>query len=85
MENGVSFVRSCMDGVSTATDQYGRVIMHSDTAGSGYENVVFAEVPVRALHTVYEIIGPVLDWLYVIGLAVLAGVGLIRSLLGRTS
>ena len=84
VENGVSFVRSCMDGVSTATDQYGRVIMHSDTAGSGYENVVFAEVPVRALHTVYEIIGPVLDWLYVIGLAVLAGVGLIRRLSGRT-
>ena len=79
VENGVSFVRSCMDGVSTATDPYGRVIMHSDTAGSGYENVVFAEVPSKAVFSVYKVIGPVLDWVYVGGLAALIAISVIRK------
>lgn len=79
VENGVSFVRSCMDGVSTATDQYGRVIMHSDTAGSGYENVVFAEVPIKAVFTLYKVIGPVVDWCYVAGLIGLIGIGIFRK------
>ena len=79
VENGVSFVRSCMDGVSTATDQYGRVIMHSDTAGSGYENVVFAEVPIKAVFTIYKVLGPVIDWIYVGGLVVLIVTSLIHK------
>jgi len=77
VENGVSFVRSCMDGVSTATDQYGRVIMHSDTAGTGYENVVFAEVPAKSVFTIYKILGPIIDWIYVGGLVVLIVTSLI--------
>ena len=79
VENGVSFVRSCMDGASTATDPYGRVIMHSDTAGSGYENVVFAEVPAKAVFSVYKVIGPVIDWVYVGGLAALIAISAIRK------
>ena len=79
VENGVSLVRSCMDGVSTATDQYGRVIMHSDTAGSGFENVVFAEVPIKAVFTLYKTIGPVIDWCYVVLLLGLIAYGLVRK------
>ena len=79
VENGISFVRSCMDGVSTATDQYGRVIMHSDTASSGYENVVFAEVPTKAVFTLYKTIGPVIDWFYVVSLFGLLALGFVRK------
>ncbi len=79
VENGVSFVRSCMDGVSIATDPYGRVIMHSDTAGSGYETVVFAEVPSEAVFCVYKLIGPVIDWVYVGGLAALIVLSVIQK------
>ena len=78
-ENGVCLARSCMDGVSTATDPYGRVIMLSDTAGAGYENVIFAEIPARDVFAFYKYIGPVMDWCYVAGLAVLIVIGLLKK------
>ena len=78
-ENGVCLARSCMDGVSTATDSYGRVIMLSDTAGAGYENVIFAEIPARDVFAFYKHIGPVVDWCYVAGLAALIVVGIVKK------
>lgn len=78
-ENGVCLARSCMDGVSTATDPYGRVIMLSDTAGAGYENVIFAEIPARDVFAFYKYIGPVMDWCYVAGLAALIVIGVVKK------
>ena len=74
-----------MDGVSTATDPYGRVIMLSDTAGAGYENVIFAEIPARDVFAFYKYIGPVMDWCYVAGLAALIVIGLVKNKQKKTA
>lgn len=70
VENGISLVRSTYDGISTATDAYGRVLFYSDTARSGFENVVFTDVPLKRAFAPYRFIGAYLDWLYA---AVFAG------------
>lgn len=68
VENGISIARSTYDGISSVTDAYGRTVMRSDTAASGFENVVFADVPTRRVQTLYHVAGKVIDWLYVAGL-----------------
>ena len=51
----------------------------SDTAGAGYENVIFSEIPAKDVFTFYKHIGPVVDWCYVAGLAALIVVGIVKK------
>lgn len=72
IENGVSYVRSTYEGISSAIDPYGITIMKSDTAAIGYEKVVFADVPARGVKTIYNAAGKIIDWLYVVALVLLS-------------
>lgn len=79
IENGFSMVRSTYDGYTTATDQYGRVIMTCDTDSVGYEHVSFADVPVKRLFTIYKAAGMIIDWMYPVLLVLLLGIGIVRK------
>lgn len=79
VENGMSIVRSTYNGVSTAADPYGRVLMYSDTAGGGYENVVFAEVPTDGTPTLYGAFGDVIDLAYIAALLALTVLSVIKG------
>lgn len=77
VENGVSLVRSTYNGLSTATDAYGRVLMYSDPANVGYERVVFAEIPKRKAFALYGKTNGIIDFVYPAGLIALFAAGII--------
>ena len=79
IENGVSLVRpDTVDGLSVATDPYGRVLATMDTHTSS-ERVMVVQVPTKGVFTVYSLIGDLFGWLAVAGfvtiivLAIVAG------------
>lgn len=67
IENGVSLVRpDTVDGLSVATDPYGRVLATVDTHTAS-ERLMVAQVPTKRVFTVYSIIGDLFGWLSVAG------------------
>jgi apolipoprotein N-acyltransferase len=67
IENGVSLVRpDTVDGLSVATDPYGRVLAMVDTHTSS-EKVMVVQVPTKRVFTVYSVIGDLFGWLSVAG------------------
>lgn len=67
IENGFSFVRPTYNGFTYAADYHGNVIatMDSDETEDG---IMYADVPVKGIKTLYPIIGDALGWLCVLGL-----------------
>jgi apolipoprotein N-acyltransferase len=78
IENGVSLIRQdSTEGLSVATDPYGRVLATMDTHTVG-ERVMVVQVPTQRVFTVYSVIGDLFGWLSVagfVGIIVLAIVG----------
>jgi apolipoprotein N-acyltransferase len=66
IENGVSLVRQGNEGLSMATDPYGRVVGAMDHFYGG-ERVLVAQVPTRGVPTLYAVIGDLFAWLAVAG------------------
>lgn len=77
IENGVSLVRQADNGLSIATDPYGRVLAAVDHFASS-ERIMRAQVPIEGITTAYAIIGDVFAWLSVIGCAGIFGYALLR-------
>ncbi len=71
VENGFSLVRQAGDGLSVATDPYGRVVAAMDQFQAS-ERVMVATVPTTGVGTPYAAWGDWFAWLCVGGLLVLA-------------
>jgi apolipoprotein N-acyltransferase len=67
IENGVSLVRVADNGISFATDPYGRTVASVDFFNTS-ERVMVAQVPAYHVNTLYSIIGDLIGWLAVAGL-----------------
>jgi apolipoprotein N-acyltransferase len=68
IENGVSLVRQVSNGLSMATDPYGRVVATMDHFTAS-ERVMVAQVPTHGVFTLYSTIGDLFGWLAVAGSA----------------
>ncbi|MCR5151497.1 MAG: hypothetical protein K6B52_09790 [Clostridiales bacterium] len=61
VENGFTLVKPTYDGISTAVNRLGYGIKRFDTAGVGFDTVQFADIPTRAVPTLYSRIGDAVD------------------------
>lgn len=73
LEYGVTVFKPTYDGWSKAVDRYGRTIVETHTRDTGYENVLFTELPIEGRTTPYMYIGQYLWVIYVIGLILFGG------------
>jgi apolipoprotein N-acyltransferase len=71
IENGFSLVRPAGDGLSIATDPYGRVVAAMDQFQSS-GRVMVATVPTTGVRTPYGILGDWFGWASLAGLILLA-------------
>jgi apolipoprotein N-acyltransferase len=78
IENGVSLVRVADNGISFATDPYGRTVAWVDFFSTS-ERVMVAQVPAYHVTTLYAIIGDLFGWLAVAGFVAIIAAGVIRS------
>jgi apolipoprotein N-acyltransferase len=78
IENGVSLVRVADNGISFATDPYGRTVASVDFFTTS-ERVMVAQVPAYHVTTLYSIIGDLFGWLAVAGFAAIIVTGVIQS------
>lgn len=67
IENGVSLVRVADNGISFATNPYGRTVSSVDFFNTS-ERAMVAQVPAYHVTTLYSIIGDLFGWLAVLGL-----------------
>jgi apolipoprotein N-acyltransferase len=81
IENGVSLVRVADNGISFATDPYGRTIASVDFFTTS-ERVMVVQVPTYHVTTIYSMIGDLFGWLAVVGLL---GISTWSLVLGRLS
>jgi apolipoprotein N-acyltransferase len=70
IENGVPVLRPASSGVSTAIDQFGRILSRVDFYESGGAPLL-AAIPVGSINTVYARIGDAWAWICVAGVMVL--------------
>jgi apolipoprotein N-acyltransferase len=77
IENGVSLVRQVSNGLSIATDPYGRVLAAVDHFTAS-EQVMVAQVPTQGVFTVYSVIGDLFGWLALAGFAAITAWVLVR-------
>jgi apolipoprotein N-acyltransferase len=78
IENGVSLVRVADNGISFATDPYGRTIASVDFFTTN-ERVMVAQVPAYHVTTFYSIIGDLFGWLAIAGFIAITVVAVIRG------
>jgi len=78
IENGVSLVRVADNGISFATDPYGRTLAWVDFFTTS-ERVMVAQVPAYHVTTIYSIIGDLFGWLAVIGFVIIIVLALVRD------
>jgi len=78
IENGVSLVRVADNGISFATDPYGRTVAWVDFFSTS-ERVMVAQVPAYHVTTLYTIIGDLIGWLALAGFVAIIAAGVIRS------
>jgi apolipoprotein N-acyltransferase len=78
IENGVSLVRVADNGISFATDPYGRTVAYVDFFNTS-EQVMVAQVPSYNVTTIYTIIGDLFGWLAVAGSVGIIVTAVIRS------
>jgi apolipoprotein N-acyltransferase len=71
-----------MEGVSLATDPYGRTLASVDYFKAD-DRVMVAQVPIHRTNTVFATIGDWFGWLMVIGFVGMAGWAIFRSLKNR--
>jgi apolipoprotein N-acyltransferase len=69
IENGFSLVRCTGSGLSIATDYHGRVLSSMDyfTTKNG---IMYADVPIKGIKTIYSYVGYLFGWLCVIGFCI---------------
>ena len=67
VENGFSFVRPVYNGYSYAADYHGNELAHMEFEKTKTD-IMYVNVPVRGLKTLYPIIGDFLAWLCVLGM-----------------
>lgn len=72
VENGCSLVRPTIQGLSIATDPYGRLLAYHDYY-SNTSRVVIVGVPSRGVRTVYAMIGDIFSILCIVLFVVLIG------------
>jgi len=77
IENGVSLVRVADNGISFATDPYGRTVASVDFFTTS-ERVMVAQVPAYHVTTLYALVGDLFGWLVVAGFVVIFVTGVIR-------
>jgi apolipoprotein N-acyltransferase len=79
VENGFSLVRSAMEGVSLATDPYGRPLASMDYYKTT-DRVMIAQVPIHRVQTLFSLVGNWFGWLMVIGFIGMAGWAIFRTI-----
>jgi len=67
IENGFSFVRPTYNGYSYAADYHGRVLSFMDSEEEK-EGIMYAEVPVKGIKTLYPVVGNILGWISLVGM-----------------
>ncbi|MCB0189480.1 MAG: hypothetical protein KDE31_34650, partial [Caldilineaceae bacterium] len=76
IENGVALFRQAYDGVSLATDPYGRLLAEMDHFATT-DRTLIAQLPIGAGRaTIYGMIGDTFGWAALVGFAVLGLVAL---------
>ncbi|NKB68582.1 MAG: hypothetical protein GKR89_16085 [Candidatus Latescibacteria bacterium] len=78
VENGVNLLRQADNGLSLATDSYGRVVAQMDHFRAG-ERVLWAQVPTKGVWTLYPVVGDVVGWGAAVGFVGLVGLVLVRK------
>jgi apolipoprotein N-acyltransferase len=78
IENGVSLVRQADNGLSIATDPYGRTLATTNHFTTS-ERLMIAQVPTTGVTTVYSIIGNLFGWATVLGFPLLVCMAFIQS------
>jgi apolipoprotein N-acyltransferase len=77
IENGVSLVRQADNGLSIATDPFGRTLAAVDHFATE-DRVTVAQVPSKGVFTVYSVIGDLFGWLAVAGFGTITIIGVVR-------
>jgi apolipoprotein N-acyltransferase len=67
IEYGFSLLRPAQHGITVAVDYNGNVLNQMDFADPG-DGIMYAELPMQGIHTLYTQIGDVLGWICVVGL-----------------
>lgn len=62
VENGVNLVKSTYDGASVAADYQGNILANANDVS---HDVCVVNVPVKGVTTIYQVIGGVLNWMFV--------------------
>jgi len=75
IENGFSFVRPVYNGFSFAVDYNGKILAHMDSDHTE-DGIMYADVPIKGVKTIFTIIGGFPGWLCVLGLAIFAGISI---------
>jgi apolipoprotein N-acyltransferase len=88
LENGFSLVRPTYNGITIAEDFNGRIISQMDSAETD-DGIVYAEVPIQGINTIYTTLGDLLGWLTVLGLGTIIVIAVIsrvsrKRVLSRT-
>jgi len=78
IENGFSFIRPVYNGVSFAVDYNGKIFSQMDF-DEKEDGLMYADVPIKGVKTIYSMIGDLLGWLCVLGFGVLV----VISIIGR--
>jgi apolipoprotein N-acyltransferase len=66
VENGFSFVRPTYNGISYALDYNGNILAWMDSEQSK-DGMMYADVPVKGIRTLYSSWGDLLGWASIIG------------------
>jgi apolipoprotein N-acyltransferase len=77
IEDGVSIFRQADNGLSVATDPYGRTLATMDHFTAS-EWVMVAQVPTHGVSTIYSVIGDLFGWLSTLGFLALVVWGVLR-------
>ena len=77
IENGVTIVRQEDGGVSAHIDPYGRFLTTAEHASG--ETMIFADLPVLGISTLYPVIGDIVGQLSIAGFLIMAVWGIIAG------
>jgi apolipoprotein N-acyltransferase len=67
IEYGFSLLRPAQHGITVAVDYNGQVLSQMDFADSG-DGIMYAELPMQGVKTLYTQIGDILGWICIVGL-----------------
>lgn len=67
IEYGFSLLRPAQHGITVAVDQNGNVLNQMDFSDPG-DGIMYAELPIEGVNTLYTQVGDVLGWICVVGL-----------------